>query len=66
MEAVPRLPMISFELKVSPENVQFGPQLKQVTVANYSQRHTFYPHTFSISQIFITKIPSPTTLKLVI
>jgi tyrosine-protein phosphatase non-receptor type 23 len=34
MEAVPRLPMISFELKVSPENVQFGPQLKQY-IANF-------------------------------
>ncbi|RZC41776.1 tyrosine-protein phosphatase non-receptor type 23 [Asbolus verrucosus] len=34
MEAVPRLPMISFELKISPENVQFGPQLKQY-IANF-------------------------------
>jgi hypothetical protein len=30
MEAVPRLPMISFDLKVSPESTSFGPQLKQV------------------------------------
>ncbi|XP_046426773.1 tyrosine-protein phosphatase non-receptor type 23 isoform X1 [Neodiprion fabricii] len=29
MEAVPRLPMISFELKVSPEPSSFGPKLKQ-------------------------------------
>jgi hypothetical protein len=30
MEAVPRLPMLSFDLKVSPESTSFGPQLKQV------------------------------------
>lgn len=30
MEAVPRLPMISFYLKVSPEPTTFGPKLKQV------------------------------------
>ncbi|XP_008551441.1 tyrosine-protein phosphatase non-receptor type 23 [Microplitis demolitor] len=29
MEAVPRLPMISFQLKVSPEPTVFGPKLKQ-------------------------------------
>ncbi|XP_043498928.1 tyrosine-protein phosphatase non-receptor type 23 isoform X1 [Polistes fuscatus] len=29
MEAVPRLPMISFYLKVSPEPITFGPKLKQ-------------------------------------
>ncbi|XP_043273287.1 tyrosine-protein phosphatase non-receptor type 23 isoform X2 [Venturia canescens] len=29
MEAVPRLPMISFQLKVSPEPTAFGPKLKQ-------------------------------------
>jgi hypothetical protein len=31
MEAVPKLPMISFELKTSPENTHFGPKLKQVS-----------------------------------
>ena len=31
MEAVPRLPMLSFDLKVSPEATSFGPKLKQVT-----------------------------------
>ncbi|PSN50877.1 hypothetical protein C0J52_12740 [Blattella germanica] len=30
MEAVPRLPMLSFDLKVSPESTSFGPKLKQV------------------------------------
>jgi len=30
MEAVPRMPMISFELKHSPEYVEFGPTLKKV------------------------------------
>lgn len=30
MEAVPRLPMLSFQLKVSPEPTIFGPKLKQV------------------------------------
>nr|XP_034193397.1 tyrosine-protein phosphatase non-receptor type 23 isoform X1 [Osmia lignaria] len=29
MEAVPRLPMISFQLKISPEPTTFGPKLKQ-------------------------------------
>lgn len=29
MEAVPKLPLISFELKTSPENTHFGPKLKQ-------------------------------------
>lgn len=29
MEAVPRLPMLSFDLKVSPEATAFGPKLKQ-------------------------------------
>ncbi|XP_066587740.1 tyrosine-protein phosphatase non-receptor type 23-like [Prorops nasuta] len=29
MEAVPRLPMVSFHLKVSPEPTAFGPKLKQ-------------------------------------
>jgi tyrosine-protein phosphatase non-receptor type 23 len=37
MEAVPRLPMQSFDLKVSPEGTSFGPKLKQViTVLVYS------------------------------
>lgn len=31
MEAVPKLPLISFELKVSTENTHFGPKLKQVS-----------------------------------
>lgn len=31
MEAVPKLPLISFELKVSPETTHFGPKLKQVS-----------------------------------
>lgn len=30
MEAVPRMPMLSFELKHSPEYVEFGPTLKKV------------------------------------
>ena len=30
MEAVPRLPMINFSLKVSPENVDFSSKLKQL------------------------------------
>lgn len=31
MEAVPKLPLLSFELKVSTENTHFGPKLKQVS-----------------------------------
>jgi len=38
MEAVPRLPMLSFDLKVSPESTSFGPKLKQVT----KQYSTYY------------------------
>ena len=30
MEAVPRLPMINFDLKISPENVDFASKLKQL------------------------------------
>jgi tyrosine-protein phosphatase non-receptor type 23 len=30
MEAVPRLPMLSFELKQSPENTEFGHKLRSV------------------------------------
>lgn len=30
MEAAPRLPMLSFELNISMENVSFGPKIKQV------------------------------------
>lgn len=30
MEAVPRLPMIACDLKVSPSNTDFGPVLKKV------------------------------------
>ena len=32
MEAVPRMPMLAFELKTSPEFVEFGPSLKSVSV----------------------------------
>lgn len=37
MEAVPRLPMIAFELKTSPEYVDFGPVLKQYIRDNYGE-----------------------------
>ncbi|CAH1969012.1 unnamed protein product [Acanthoscelides obtectus] len=37
MEAVPRLPMLSFELKVCTENTQFAPQLKQYIAAFYNE-----------------------------
>lgn len=33
MEAVPRLPMIWFQVKVSPEPTTFGPKLKQVKIS---------------------------------
>ncbi|XP_044266202.1 tyrosine-protein phosphatase non-receptor type 23 [Tribolium madens] len=42
MEAVPRLPMISFELKTSPENAQFGPQLKQYIATFYNEDPASY------------------------
>ncbi|XP_045534143.1 tyrosine-protein phosphatase non-receptor type 23 [Papilio machaon] len=37
MEAVPKLPLISFELKVSPENTHFGPKLKQYIAEAYRE-----------------------------
>ncbi|XP_076057743.1 tyrosine-protein phosphatase non-receptor type protein myopic isoform X2 [Oratosquilla oratoria] len=37
MEAVPRLPMLSFELKVSPDNVEFAPKLKQYIRDHYNE-----------------------------
>lgn len=36
MEAAPRLPMLSFDLKTCNENTQFGPQLKQVSILETS------------------------------
>jgi hypothetical protein len=35
MEAVPRLPMLAFELKHSPEYIDFGPTLKKVSTQIY-------------------------------
>lgn len=37
MEAVPRLPMMSFELKTSPENVDFAAKLKQIIITNFGE-----------------------------
>ncbi|XP_063607267.1 tyrosine-protein phosphatase non-receptor type 23-like [Penaeus indicus] len=37
MEAVPRLPMLSFELKQSAENAEFGPKLKQYIRDHYHE-----------------------------
>ncbi|XP_032510581.2 tyrosine-protein phosphatase non-receptor type 23 isoform X1 [Danaus plexippus] len=37
MEAVPKLPLISFELKVSPETTHFGPKLKQYIAEVYRE-----------------------------
>ncbi|CAB3250605.1 unnamed protein product [Arctia plantaginis] len=37
MEAVPKLPLISFELKASPENTHFGPKLKQYIAEAYRE-----------------------------
>ncbi|XP_064081068.1 tyrosine-protein phosphatase non-receptor type 23-like isoform X2 [Macrobrachium nipponense] len=37
MEAVPRLPMLSFELKPSAENVEFGPKLRQYIRDHYNE-----------------------------
>ncbi|EFA03751.2 tyrosine-protein phosphatase non-receptor type 23 [Tribolium castaneum] len=47
MEAVPRLPMISFELKTSPENAQFGPQLKQYIATFYNEDPESYSSEIS-------------------
>ncbi|CAG9825233.1 unnamed protein product [Phaedon cochleariae] len=37
MEAAPRLPMLSFDLKVCTENTHFGPQLKQYIASFYHE-----------------------------
>lgn len=37
MEAVPRLPMLSFEAKTSPENVDFASKLRQLIVTNFGE-----------------------------
>ncbi|XP_059058125.1 tyrosine-protein phosphatase non-receptor type 23 [Achroia grisella] len=37
MEAVPKLPMVSFEVKVSTENTHFGPKLKQYIAEAYRE-----------------------------
>ncbi|KDR21340.1 Tyrosine-protein phosphatase non-receptor type 23 [Zootermopsis nevadensis] len=42
MEAVPRLPMLSFDLKVSPECASFGPQLKQYVRDVYHEDPEMY------------------------
>ncbi|XP_076756719.1 tyrosine-protein phosphatase non-receptor type protein myopic isoform X1 [Xylocopa sonorina] len=44
MEAVPRLPMISFQLKVSPEPTSFGPKLKQYIRDFYNEDPESYTH----------------------
>ena len=41
MEAVPRLPMISFEQKISPENVDFASKLKQL-IASVGEVAAFF------------------------
>ncbi|XP_011705097.1 PREDICTED: tyrosine-protein phosphatase non-receptor type 23-like, partial [Wasmannia auropunctata] len=42
MEAVPRLPMIWFQLKVSPEPTTFGPKLKQYIQDFYNEEPESY------------------------
>ena len=37
MEAVPRLPMMHFELKTSPENVDFASKIRQLIVTNFGE-----------------------------
>lgn len=44
MEAVPRLPMISFQLKVSPEPTTFGPKLKQYIRDFYNKDPATFTH----------------------
>ncbi|ESP04237.1 hypothetical protein LOTGIDRAFT_136485 [Lottia gigantea] len=42
MEAVPRLPMLSFDLKHSPEYVEFAPALKQYIQEHYGEDPALY------------------------
>ncbi|XP_076459349.1 LOW QUALITY PROTEIN: tyrosine-protein phosphatase non-receptor type 23-like [Babylonia areolata] len=47
MEAVPRLPMLAFELKHSPEYVDFGPTLKKYIRDHYGEDPAGYNKNFS-------------------
>ncbi|XP_005093180.1 tyrosine-protein phosphatase non-receptor type 23 [Aplysia californica] len=42
MESMPRLPMLSFELKHSPDYVEFGPKLKQYIKTHYGEDPALY------------------------
>nr|XP_045622432.1 tyrosine-protein phosphatase non-receptor type 23-like isoform X2 [Procambarus clarkii] len=42
MEAVPRLPMLGFELKTSAESVEFGPKLRQYIRDHYNENPDSY------------------------
>ncbi|KAL4217444.1 Tyrosine-protein phosphatase non-receptor type 23 [Mactra antiquata] len=42
MEAVPRMPMLSFELKHSPEYIEFGPTLKRYIQEHYGEDPAHY------------------------
>ncbi|GAB1597660.1 tyrosine-protein phosphatase non-receptor type 23-like [Argonauta hians] len=42
MEAVPRMPMLCFSLKHSPEYVEFGPVLKKIIQEQYSEDPALY------------------------
>ncbi|KAK7498289.1 hypothetical protein BaRGS_00010549 [Batillaria attramentaria] len=47
MEAVPRLPMLAFELKHSPEYIDFGPTLKKYIRDHYGEDPALYNKAFS-------------------
>ena len=40
MEAIPRLPMLSFQAKTSPENVDFASKLRQIIMEKFGENPT--------------------------
>ena len=42
MEAIPKLPMISFQAKTSPENVDFASKLRQLIAEKFGENPTAF------------------------
>lgn len=61
MEAVPKLPLINFELKVSPENTHFGPKLKQYIAEAYREDPDSYSNEIHQLESLRSAAVRPTT-----
>ncbi|XP_012266212.2 tyrosine-protein phosphatase non-receptor type 23 isoform X2 [Athalia rosae] len=63
MEAVPRLPMLSFDLKVSPEPSSFGPKLKQYIRDFYNEDPESYNNEIhQLESLRVTAVRPPIDL----